>query len=243
MTNRLREIREQQGLSVPALAVMVNATTSKIYKLESGKQQLTQVWLQRLSRALTVGPTDILGNGASLPVAFTVASAFAGVSDDLPEPHERVVLPHLARPGQCFAAHVADGSCDGLWPQGTVLVARDPAALERPLRVGDKVIVRRRREDGTTLDILAGILDCSLAGDLSLLLRSSDRELPLNVVIRHASDRRSSSGGTREAGRGTRYVPPGNGAARDPEIGPYDAGAGDRAEILGRVVLAITPED
>lgn len=66
--NRLRELREQAGLSQAALADRANTTQPQIDRLEKGERRLTLDWLKRLAVALGVPQASILIDaGASIP--------------------------------------------------------------------------------------------------------------------------------------------------------------------------------
>lgn len=65
MKNRIAERRKLAGLSQQKLADACDTVKSKISTLENGKQQLTQVWMERISKALTdagvpTTPQDLL---------------------------------------------------------------------------------------------------------------------------------------------------------------------------------------
>ena len=51
--NRIMELRKQAGLSQEQLGEIVGCNKSKISKLENGKQELTQSWMIKISKALS----------------------------------------------------------------------------------------------------------------------------------------------------------------------------------------------
>lgn len=59
--NRIRNIRIAQGLTLEAVAKRVGTTNQQVSHLELGRRRLTDDWLQRLSRALSCHPMDLLG--------------------------------------------------------------------------------------------------------------------------------------------------------------------------------------
>lgn len=247
MASRLRQLRKREGLSLAQVADRVGAQPGQISKLERGLQRVTADWARKLAPVLGRAPADLIDEDTqlSVPLQFTVASAFAADRPDfeLAEPIERLVPPRrLKAPEECVAAQIADDSVDKLYPRGAILVVRRVEFLDPPLRVGDKVLARRfkgTRKEGETMEVLAGILDRSLAGDLSLLLRTSQRELPLAVTIRQAAS--EPARGMRYAEKERYFAPGENPLDKGPiDYQPLD---GDPAEIIGRIVLAITPED
>lgn len=58
--NRIRELREEKGLSQAELARMANVTPSALNKLEAGLRRLDQVWMRRLAKLLDCSAADIL---------------------------------------------------------------------------------------------------------------------------------------------------------------------------------------
>ncbi len=59
-TNRVRELREERGLTAEQLASLVNTTEATISRLETGERKLTEDWMRRIARALDVEPADLL---------------------------------------------------------------------------------------------------------------------------------------------------------------------------------------
>lgn len=65
LTNRLKKLREAQGLSLVALGAMVGTSSQQISHLELGKRHLTVEWLERLAEALGCHPWDIVSEPAA----------------------------------------------------------------------------------------------------------------------------------------------------------------------------------
>lgn len=64
--NRIRELREQRGLSAEKLAALVGTTQAQISRLENGQRRLTVDWMNRIASALGIKPQDLI---APAPVA------------------------------------------------------------------------------------------------------------------------------------------------------------------------------
>ena len=62
MPNRLKQLREDQGLSLVGLAAKVGTSSQQISHLELGKRHLTVEWLTRLGAALGCHPWSIVSN-------------------------------------------------------------------------------------------------------------------------------------------------------------------------------------
>jgi transcriptional regulator with XRE-family HTH domain len=251
--NRLRELRQRLGLSQQEVATAAGISSAYYGALERGDKRINADTAQRLHAPLRCSVSDLLSGtrGVSVPVRFAIAAAEPGGrldSFELPEPHERLQPGRVAEPEQCFAAEIADDSADRDFAPGTVLLLRPPAALREPLRAGAKVVARffldadldgdRGSDAGgdtggdvrrATYEVLYGILDRNILGDLMLITRTRNRLIPRHALIRAAASARSgpSEGAASES-------------ARDGTI-DYRHSPEDPAEILGVVVYAMGP--
>ena len=63
MTNNIRTIRKQIGMSQQVLAQRIGTTGQQIGNLEAGRRKLTQDWMERLAAGLDCGPADLLVSG------------------------------------------------------------------------------------------------------------------------------------------------------------------------------------
>ncbi len=60
LRNRIRELRKQRRMSIEALAERCGVTHPTISRLEAGKIKLTDVYLDCISKALSVEPIELL---------------------------------------------------------------------------------------------------------------------------------------------------------------------------------------
>lgn len=58
--NRIRELREERGISQAELARRISVTAPALQKVEAGARKLDQQWMRRIARALDVEPADLL---------------------------------------------------------------------------------------------------------------------------------------------------------------------------------------
>ncbi|HEV2187529.1 MAG TPA: hypothetical protein VGR70_09990 [Stellaceae bacterium] len=174
----------------------------------------------------------------SVPLSMAVAAAESEghpAHFDLPEPHERLRPGRLADPEDCFAAEILDDSADLDFARGAILFARERDHLRSPMRAGDKVLVRFYLDPtaadgaGPTHEILYGILDQNIVGDLVLITRTRNRLVPRNALIQSAAPGRP---------RFAERAP--DPTLRNVEI-DYEQRPGDPAKILGVVVYAMGP--
>lgn len=59
--NRIRSLREAQGLSLESLAGRIGTTNQQVSLLESGQRRLTVEWLVRLAEGLNCHPWELVG--------------------------------------------------------------------------------------------------------------------------------------------------------------------------------------
>jgi transcriptional regulator with XRE-family HTH domain len=236
--NRLRELRQHCGLSQQQVAAAAGISTAYYGALERGDKRINADTAARLSGPLRCVAGDLLaGNrGVSVPLAIAVAAAESEnrpAAYDLDEPHERLQPSRLADAENCFAAEIFDDSADVDFDRGTIVFVRRLQGPGEPLRVGAKVLVRFYLQPAgagtarSTQEILYGILDQNIVGDLVLITRSRNRLIPRNAVIQPAAAARS---GLAESA----FVL----APRDGVI-DYEPRPDDPAEILGVVVYAM----
>src|SRR5579864_5176616 len=238
--NRLRELRGHCGLSQQGVAVASGISIAYYGALERGDKRINADTANRLAGPLRCAVGDLLSGaqGVSVPLSIAVAAAESeGHPErfDLPQPHERLRPARLDDTEDCFAAEIFDDSADLDFERGAILFARERPHLRSPLRAGDKVLVRFYLEPaatdgaGSTHEILYGILDQNIVGDLVLITRTRNRLVPRNALIQSAAP-----GRPRFAERAP--DPP----LRDAGI-DYEPRPGDPAEILGVVVYAMGP--
>ena len=83
MTNSIRALRKQNGLSQQELAKRIGTTGQRVGNLENGRRKLTQDWMERLAAGLGCGPADLLGPSAN---SYTNSSAGAPQTTRRPPP-------------------------------------------------------------------------------------------------------------------------------------------------------------
>jgi transcriptional regulator with XRE-family HTH domain len=238
--NRLRELRDRLGLSQQAIARQAGISLAYYGALERGDKRINADTAQRLHGPLRCAVSDLLSGaqGLSVPLRFAIAAAESDTRPDrfdLPEPHERVHPGRIADPADCVAAEIFDDSADLDFTRGTVLFLRPLPTLREPLRVGARIVVRfflepgRPAEERGTHEIIYGVLDQNILGDLVLITRTRNRLVPRHALIHAATAPRSGL-----AEHAATNLP--RGGTVD-----YRARADDPAEILGLVVYAMGP--
>jgi transcriptional regulator with XRE-family HTH domain len=238
--NRLREIRTARGMLQDELARRANLSPQHVSDLERGTKQLLPDPARRLAAVLEVAAADITATaGVSVPIRFAIAAAMSEQRPDdflLPEPYSWVQpSARLGGDQRYEAAEVFDDSADVDFPRHSVLVFRRIADGER-LPLGAKVLVRFQAPPLTldniaaTQEILYGLLDVSLEGDIMLSTRSRNPELPRTMLVQAAARRSGLSE------RALAMLP------REPSVAYSFDGELARGALLGLVVWSSRPE-
>jgi len=238
--NRLRELRLSVGLSQQGLAAAAGMSGAYYGALERGDKRVNADTATRLARPLGCASGDLLGGATSpsVPLIMAVAAAESTARPseyDLPEPYERLHPRRLAGSGNCFAAELFDDSADLDFEPGTIFFVQRLRRPRASVVVGDKVLARffldRRVGDAgrATHEILYGILDRNIVGDLVLITRTRNRLIPRHMMIRSAAATRLGF-----AERALALSPP----AAEIE---YETRPDDPAELLGVLVYAMGP--
>ncbi len=232
--NRIAALRRRRGNMAQAeLARRLGMTQQNLADVERRGDRITFEMAQRIAAELDVGVEEVLGLPAprAVPIIGAVRRGGPGAGPALyARPYTLAAAPARGDlPDGTVAFDVLDASADGLWPRGSVLYVAPPTA---PLAVGARVVVAVRGADGQVAECLAGLLDRSLAGELLLTTRSSQRGVPGVMGIQRfaaAQAGRFSLGEPRIA-----YV-------TATAVVDYLAAPDDPAEILGTVVAATVP--
>jgi transcriptional regulator with XRE-family HTH domain len=238
--NRLRELRQRGGLSQQAVAAAAGISGAYYGALERGDKRMNADTAERLSKPLRCSVSDLLAGtlGVSVPLILAVAAAESEGRPphyDLPEPHERLQPGRLVASEDCFAAEIFDDSADLDFERGTILFLRRVTPSSGSLSAGAKVLARFFLEPAsasgrrTTHEVLYGIVDRNIVGDLVLITRTRNRLIPRNVLVQSAAPNRSGL-----AERAFSFAP------RDAVIA-YEPGPDDPAELLGTVIYAMGP--
>lgn len=238
--NPLRELRRQRGASQQAVAASAGISGAYYGALERGDKRINADTAERLSKALGCAVGDLLAGAqnVSVPLVFAVAAAESEdrpADYDLPEPYERMRPRRLADPVDCFAAEIFDDSADLDFERGTIVVVRRLSPPLASLPVGAKVLARFFLEPltpggaRTTHEILCGVLDRNIVGDLVLITRTRNRMVPRHMLIQGAAPNRPGL-----AERGLVLT------SREAAV-VYEPRPDDPAALLGIVIYAMGP--
>jgi transcriptional regulator with XRE-family HTH domain len=238
--NRLRELRQNCALSQQTVAGAAGISCAYYGALERGDKRINADTAERLSKPLRCTAADLFGGplGVSVPLLMAVAAAESVTRPaqyDLPEPHERFQPRRLLEAQHCFAVEILDDSAELDFACRTILFLRPMARAGASLSVGAKVLVRFFLEPAAgsgaceTHEVLYGILDRNIVGDLVLITRTRNRMIPRNALIQSALP----SGPVRTQ-RALSHM------AHDGIIA-YEPRPDDQGELLGVVIYAMGP--
>ena len=141
MSTSIRAIRKQRGLTLQQLADLVGTTPQTIQRLETGNMSVSVDWLERIAKALSLTPADLLlagRRGHRVPLlghvmtggtvqasvqAVSVAASADGFADDANDTDAHRHHITIAGPTeQCVAISVT--AAIGHYNEGTILIAR-----------------------------------------------------------------------------------------------------------------------
>lgn len=113
MINRVRDIRQQKGLTLADVAARCSpATTAQtIGRLETGMRNLSLVWMNRIAAALEVDP-ELLVRGEEAPPPSTIARLASGGAEALTSPRDAILPTALGGEGPLVAMDVDAGAGD-----------------------------------------------------------------------------------------------------------------------------------
>lgn len=176
--NRIREVRKQRKLTLAQLSKLIGCSLNMAGQLERGERRLSDKWLYPLATALNVSPAELLEPQRQAPLLLvgTVAAGKWQSADDVPDP---VALTGVPLPGHInpstprYAYKVKGESMNELYPHGSIVICIDNVQANHDPQPGERVVVRRRRLDGT-VEFTIKELMVDAAGDKWLIPRSTD---------------------------------------------------------------------
>lgn len=191
--NRLKELREEHGLSIAALARLVGTSHATISRLESGKMQLTELWARKIATVMKIGVAEIFGEVMTpmTPGMAVLGEVQAGVwkeaevADELRYPPLPILPDHVYSKVRQFALRVRGDSMNRVVQDGMYIVCASWPELGREPEDGDLVVVERRR---------AGLIETTLKrvriekGSLVFVPDSTDPRWQEPVRIDHLGD-------------------------------------------------------
>lgn len=143
--NRIREIRERLGVSAEELAEQVGTTATTIRRLETGKRQLTELWMRQIAAALNVHPADLLDTAA-------LAELCDDVRAETP-PEMASVAGALKAKNMGFYRVLTDAVADAGRAKGALILADHDSDSVAHARSGD-IVIAEAAHGGTTSLIL-----------------------------------------------------------------------------------------
>lgn len=191
--NRIRQIREAQGLSQGQLGEMMGTTDATVQRIESGNRKLTESWLRRFAAALKVSHGEILGDFVSPATQGlkVLGEVQAGVWRETPsyDADNPALLPIGPDPrypaAEQFALKVVGNSMDKVFPDGQYCVCVSWPAVGRGVKNNDLLVVHRQR---------AGTVESTLKrakianGTITLVPESHDPKWQMPIELASDTD-------------------------------------------------------
>ena len=148
--NRIRDFRKSRGLSLEELAFQLGEDVSitTVSRLERGRMQLTQRWLERISAALQVSPIELMSETPAdvrlIPLLGSVPAGEPG--EAIEDPQGWFPIPAKVSGPKAFALSPKGDSMDRLAAEGEIIVV-DPEDLD--LVPGRAYVVRNGSGEST----------------------------------------------------------------------------------------------
>lgn len=155
MKNRIREFRKKRGWSLQDLADEVGDTSfQQMQRLETGKRNLNTGWMERLSKAFGVRPTDLLIEESDVPIVGYVGAGEEIVFfDDYPQGEGFDRAPRPPEFGDGVALEVRGNSMVPRYREGELVYYEYDETIPAEHLIGCDCVVRLP-DDTTFLKIL-----------------------------------------------------------------------------------------
>ena len=156
--NRIRELSRARKLTYQALGKLLDPPAHEvtIAKLATGKQRLTQEWMNRLAKAFNVTPAEIIqAAGTGLRVVKVVGAIEAGEWSAKSQKHFEsydINIPDNPNFRQItlYAAELRDDSMNQRYRNGSIIIFSTIAGTSpSEIREGWRYHVRKTRADGS----------------------------------------------------------------------------------------------
>jgi len=244
---KLKQLREQTGLSIAGLAAELGmgTTTYRHYENRFKRRYLPIDLVRNLTPVLVrhgidtaeitaLAGTVIIDQPSVMVIGAVEADACIEYQDWPPERQYSLTLPRAAKyrvAAGGFAVEVRDKSCDRAYDEDSVLICARPETLGRGLRFGDRVVADIASDGKVERRCMT--VTVTPEGDIVLTSLTSDKPLQTTAMIHRGP---ASPDGLRDG-----QALYGRPSSIDPaaEI-PYEPREDDNALIIGMVIGAIT---
>lgn len=149
--NRIKDLREERGLTQDGLGELMGTTGETVQRLETGKRQLTQKWMERFAKALEVHVYELLEqrppDWEGIPVMGKVQGGNWREADEDVSDTRKVPVRNDSRyiTLRQYALEVLGDSMDKVFPGGQFIVCVPWADTGRALKHGDLIVAERQK--------------------------------------------------------------------------------------------------
>ena len=154
MKNRIKELMKQKKISRDELAHIIGSHPVSVSRLISGAMQLNSGWIEKISAALSVKPSELFSTENTARVVAVRSHVQAGEWEDHQDWHEDdwydVAIPNdtSLAPYPLYGAEARGPSMNKRYPEGTILVFTHAIETGEDTIPGKRYIVERERADG-----------------------------------------------------------------------------------------------
>ncbi|MGC1271088.1 MAG: helix-turn-helix transcriptional regulator, partial [Croceibacterium sp.] len=143
MINRIRDIRQQKGMTLAEVAAACSppTTAQTIGRLETGMRNLSLVWMNRIGAALGVEP-ELLVKGGEALAPQVVARLVESGAEALSTPRDAILPTELGGEGGTLVCLSID-SAQGEYRSGDQLWLRQVPPEDAPRIINRDVLVPR----------------------------------------------------------------------------------------------------
>lgn len=142
MINRIRDIRQQKGMTLAEVAAACSppTTAQTIGRLETGMRNLSLVWMNRIGAALGVEPELLVKGGEALNPQVIARLVESG-AEALPAPRDAILPTELGGEGALVCLTI--DAPQGEYRSGDQLWLRQVPPTEAPRIINRDVLVPR----------------------------------------------------------------------------------------------------
>lgn len=161
MKNRIKEIRNQKGLTILQLAELVGTSDANISRVENGQRRLDVGWMKKISQALGVSPFELLpqewqpkGTKTIKVVGHVQAGLWQEARQWNNDEFYDIMIPHYEQYEykHIYALEVRGESMNEVYPNGTCVVCVPINEWDAEIENGKRVIVERTNPENSTVE-------------------------------------------------------------------------------------------
>ena len=151
MGANIRRIRKERGLTAKEFAARLGTSAPQVTRLETGQRRLTDIWLNRIAKALDVAINDLLSEPASLDIVSVAYVAGRDEGDEVSKADRTSLkFPEDDRFSNAhrYGVLIGENHAGGRFAQGSIVICAPLADINEALALGTHYHVRCQGGDG-----------------------------------------------------------------------------------------------